>query len=185
MVISEVVRIRPREAADLPALGVALLEQQPETHYPFRNPLPMPVEDFLHARDALSAWTAELGGRPVGHACRVGAARGFPEAELLNDVCAGAYGCAAGDLTWVSSLFVGADARGRGAGRRLLETVVEDARANGMRPCLEVLPLHPAAIALYLSSGWQVVHRFRPAWLQGPAGDQAPHVQVMVHVGAS
>lgn len=184
MVMSEVL-IRPREPADLPALGAALLEQQPETRYPFRDPLPMPVEDFLHARDAVSAWTAELDGHPVGHVCRVGAARGFPEAQVLNDVCAAAHRCDVDDLTWVSSLVVGAGARGRGTGRRLLETVVADARANGLSLCLEVLPLHPAAIALYRASGWQVVHRFRPGWLQGREGDDAPDVHVMVHVTAS
>lgn len=175
------IRIRPRESADLPPLGAALLEQQSQTRYPFRDPLPIPVEEFLHAHDAVRAWTAERDGRPVGHVCRTGPAHGFPEAELLNEVCAAEYRCDVDDLTWVSSLFVAADTRGTGAGRRLLETVVEDARTADLRPCLEVLPVHPAALSLYLANGWQLVHRFRPGWLDAAAADDGPDVHVMVH----
>lgn len=175
------IRIRPRERGDLPALGEALLEQQPATRYPYRDPLPMPVEEFLHAHDAQRAWTAELDGRPIGHVCRTGPAHGFPDAELLNEVCATDYRCETSELTWVRSLFVAGDVRRRGTGGRLLDVAVGDARAEGLRPCLEVLPVHPAAIGLYLASGWQVVHRLRPAWLRGAAGDAGPDVHVMVH----
>lgn len=87
------VRIRPRESADVPALAAVLLAQQCETRYPFRDPLPVAVGDFLHARDAVKAWTAELAGKPVGHVCRTGPASGFPAADVLNGVCARAHGC--------------------------------------------------------------------------------------------
>jgi len=175
------IRIRPREASDLPALSTVLMEQQPETRYPFRSPLPIPVEDFLHAHDAVRAWTAELDGRPVGHVCRTRPAHGFADAELLNEVCAGEYRCDVDDLTWVNSLFVATEARRTGAGRRLLEAAVDDARTEALRPCLEVLPVHPAAISLYLASGWQIVHRFRPHWLHAATEPDAPEVHVMVH----
>lgn len=178
------VHIRPRAPKDLPILGAALLEQQPLTRYPFRDPLPVPVEEFLHGHDAVRAWTAELEGRAVGHVCRVGPARGFPEADLMNDVCADAHGCQVAELTWVSSLFVAATARGLGAGRRLLTTVVEEARTHGLRPCLEVLPIHPAAISLYRASGWRVVHRLRPEWLRAVSDDESEQVHVMVLASA-
>src|SRR5690606_8549820 len=74
------VRVRPRRAADLAPLGEALLAQQPGSRYPFRNPLPAPVAEFMHFPDAAAAWTAELDGRPVGHVCRTGPVHGFPDA---------------------------------------------------------------------------------------------------------
>ncbi len=177
------VTVRPREQADLPLLTAALLAQQPETRYPFRDPMPVPVEDFLHAHDAVTAWTAELEGHPVGHVCRMAPARGFSAAALLNETCARAHHCNPSELAWVSTLFVAAEARGRGIGRRLMQVVVEDIRRDGRRPCLEVLPTHPAALFLYLRVGWRVVHRFRPRWLTEAAGRHGPDVHVMALIG--
>jgi GNAT superfamily N-acetyltransferase len=179
-VTSGEVRIRTREPADLPVLAAALLAQQSETRYPFRDPLPVPMEAFLHARDAVRAWTAELNGRPVGHVCRTGPLTGFPAAELLNEVCAGAHRCAPRDLAWVSTLFVASEARGLGIGRRLMKEVVDDALDSGLRPCLEVLPTHPGAMSLYLATGWRIVHRLRPDWLSDVVGGEGPDVHVLV-----
>ena len=174
------VRIRTREPADVPVLAAALLAQQSETRYPFRDPLPIPVEVFLHAEDAVRAWTAELNGHPVGHVCRTGPLTGFPAADLLNELCAGAHGCDPADLAWVSALFVASEARGLGLGRRLMEQTVDDALNSGLRPCLEVLPTHPAAMSLYLATGWRIVHRLRPDWLRAVVGEEGPDVRVMV-----
>ena len=128
------VRLRARTADDIPVLAASLLEQQAESRYPFRDPLPVPIEEFLHTDDALGAWVADVDGVPVGHVCRVGPAHGFPGADDLNAVCAAAYGCGPGDLTWVSALFVARGARGRGLGRRLLECVVIDAKPERSAP---------------------------------------------------
>ncbi|MBM7517684.1 GNAT family N-acetyltransferase [Nocardioides nitrophenolicus] len=173
-------QVRPRRAADLAGLAEVLWEQQPATRYPFRDPLPIPVEQFLHAEDAAAAWTAELDGRPVGHVCRTGPPAGFAEAAAMNQACARAHGCEVAELGWVSTLFVGTGARGLGVGRLLHDTVVADIRAAGLHPCLEVLPLHAAALALYLGSGWAEVLRLRPAWLREAAGEDAPEVRVLV-----
>jgi len=175
-----VVRIRPRRFDDVPPLADLLLAQQPLTRYPFRNPLPMPVERFLHADDAPEAWTAEVDGRPVGHVSRVGPPRGYPEAEDMNDACARAHDCPVEDLGWVATLFVDPAVRGLGVGRALLDTAVTGIRAAGLRPCLEVLPVHAAALAMYESDGWQEVLRVRPGWLRAAAGDEVPDVRVMV-----
>ncbi|GAA1506891.1 GNAT family N-acetyltransferase [Nocardioides humi] len=176
----EQVWVRRRRTADLPVLAEVLLAQQSSSRYPFRDPLPVPVEQFLHADDALSAWTAELAGRPVGHVCRTGPAGGFPGAAALNAACTAAHGCEVGDLGWVSTLFVGVEARGRGLGRLLLDVVVADIRAAGRHPCLEVLPVHPAALTLYRREGWSEVLRLRPDWLRDAVGDAGPDVVVMV-----
>ena len=172
--------IRPRRSADISRLGEVLLAQQADTRYPFRDPLPISVEDFLHCNDAVAAWTAEREGRPVGHVCRTGPASGFPDAAAMNDACARAHGCDEDALAWVSSLFVGAEGRRAGVGRALLATVVANMRADDVRACLEVLPTHPAALALYVSTGWQTVLKLRPQWLVEAAGDSGPDVHVMV-----
>ena len=67
--------VRPRLAEDVPALCELVMRQQPLTQYPFRNPLPFPVEDFVVRSGELAAWVAELEpASPVGHVslCEVG-----------------------------------------------------------------------------------------------------------------
>lgn len=174
--------VRQRRSADIPALAEVLLAQQPASRYPFRDPLPFPVERFLHADDAVGAWTAELDGHVVGHVCRTGSPQGFPHAAAMNQACADAHGCAVDELAWVSTLFVGSEARGRGVGRLLLNTAVDDIREAGLHPCLEVLPYHPAALQLYETSGWREVLRVRPDWLRSEVGDAGPDVVVMALV---
>lgn len=178
--MSEVV-VRRRTPADIATLGEVLFAQQSRTRYPFRDPLPIPVAQFLHADDALAAWTATVDDVPVGHVCRTGPPTGSPDADEMNVACAAAHGCRVEELGWVNTLFVGTGVRGLGVGRLLLETVVADLREHDLRPCLEVLAVHDAAARLYLAAGWREVHRLRPAWLREAAGpDEAPDVAVMV-----
>lgn len=172
--------VRPRCPEDLPGLGVDLIEQQPGSRYPFRDPLPIPVEQFLHATDALGAWVAEVDGDVVGHVCHTGPRDGYPGAEQLHAACAQAHGCGVGELSWVSALFVAERARGTGAGRLLLRAVVDGIRSAERHPCLEVLPHHGSARQLYLATGWRDVLRVRPPWLTSAVGDAGPDVHVMV-----
>ena len=170
------VEIRARTSADLPALVDLLWDQQPESSYPLRNPLPFPTSSFLHADDADAAWTATIDARPAGHVCRT---TGHPD-PAVERTCAEAHGCAIDELGWVSTLYVGRSARGLGLGRRLLGTVVADLRAAGRRPCLEVYPARPAAMALYTSHGWREVMRTRPEWLRAVLDDEGPDVRILV-----
>ena len=172
--------LRERARHDIPVLASELFAQQRESGYPFRDPLPVPVEEFLHADDALGAWTAEVAGQPVGHVCWVGPRSGFTDADEMNAACARAHGCRVADLGWVSALFVAASARAMGVGARLLQAAIEDIRAAGRYPCLEVLPIHASAFALYSRSGWQVVTRMRPDWVRAVAGESGLEVHVMV-----
>jgi GNAT superfamily N-acetyltransferase len=173
------VLIRPRRPDDVATLVQVLWEQQPTSRYPLRDPLPFPVERFLHVDDAAGAWVAEVDGRPVGNVCRTRPPVGVPGADEENDACARAHGCTVEDLAWVSTLFVGLGMRGLGLGRRLLGTVVADILRTGHKPCLEVLAVHPAARALYVARGWQEVLQTRPFWMAGAPAD-VPDVQVMV-----
>ena len=175
------VDIRPRASTDLPTLVDLLWDQQPESSYPLRNPLPMPTTEFLHAHDADAAWTATIDERPAGHVCRT---TGHPD-PAVELACAEAHGCAVDELGWVSSLYVGRDARGLGLGRRLLDTVVAELRAAGRRPCLEVYPARPAAMGLYASSGWRDVMGTRPEWLRAVRGDDGPDARIMVLLAES
>jgi GNAT superfamily N-acetyltransferase len=172
--------IRRRRPEDLPGLGRDLLEQQPRSRYPFRNPLPVSTDVFLHAEDALGAFVAEIDGDVVGHVGRTGPAHGFPDAARMNEACARVHGCAAEELSFVSSLFTAERGRGYGVGRALLEAIVADMREAGHRPCLEVLPHHDGARQLYLSTGWRDVLTIRPPWLTAVVGDEGPDVLVMV-----
>lgn len=174
------VSIRPRRPEDIPLLAEVLLAQQAETRYPVRDPLPIPVEQFLHAEDAMAAWTAEVDGHPRGHVCRTGPVHDFLDAPAMNEACTRAHGCDVDRLGWVSTLFVGRDTRGLGLGRRLLTAVVADIRSVGLLPCLEVLPMHAAALSLYVATGWRTVAEVRPAWLRSAVGEAGPDVQVMV-----
>lgn len=172
--------IRPRRPEDLPGLGRDLLEQQPRTRYPFRDPLPVSTDVFLHADDALGAFVAEIDGDVVGHVCRTGPPHGFADAARMNEACARAHGCRVDELSFVSGLFTAERAVGRGVGRALLEAIVGDMRQAGHRPCLEVLPHHGGARHLYRATGWQDVLGVRPPWLTSVVGDEGPDVCVMV-----
>ena len=176
------IEVRPRRAEDLTDLTEALLEQQPQTRYPVRNPLPFPVRDFLHFDDAVDAWTATVDGTPVGHISTTRRHTAVNGGDELDRACAAAHGCTADDLVWLSAFFVGTRARRLGLGARLLLSAVDSIRDAGGRPCLEVVPAFPAALRLYESTGWTEVLRTRPDWLANAADNDGLEVVVMVLV---
>lgn len=64
-------------------------------------------------------------------------------------------------VTELKRMFVHPDARGRGAGKRLLERMETDARAAGLRQIvLETGTLHTAAQALYARCGYSPIPQF-------------------------
>lgn len=151
--------VRPRREADLPALERLLTEQREAgSEYPLRWPLPFPVRDFLVRPTERHAWVAEDAGGLLGHVAvtRLGD---------LGPAFAAALGVGADEMAAVSGLFTGLRARGRGAGGLLLDTAVARVRAQGLRPVLDVVPTHAAAVGLYRSRGWLEVGSVRPAWL--------------------
>lgn len=172
--------VRPRLAVDLPALAEALIEQQPLTRYPLRNPLPFPVSDFLHFDDAIDAWTGTVDGVPVGHIATTSGHAGANGGDELDRACAAAHGCDVEELVWLSAFFVGSAARRTGLGRKLLRTAVDSIRDSGGHPCLEVVPAFPAALKLYESTGWTEVLRTLPGWLADAPDSDGLEVVVMV-----
>ena len=51
----------------MPVLADLLTEQRPVSRYPYRWPLPFPVEAFLVHDHEQAAWVAELNGTVAGH----------------------------------------------------------------------------------------------------------------------
>lgn len=166
--------IRPRLVDDLPALGVALLEQQAASGYPHRHPLPMAAEDFITRAGEIASWVAEIDGHPVGHVAistppdpeTVGAG----DADLIR-LWMRAHGLGHDALGEVSVLFTAAGARGTGAGQALLSTAVHALLERGLAPCLDVVPTSEAAVRLYRRNGWHEAGRARPGWLDVSVDD--------------
>lgn len=171
--------IRPRREEDLPVLCQALLEQQPFSGYPHRDPMSGPARDFIVRPRQIAAWVAELDGAPVGHIAisnppdpvAVGAAHAViirawedgherPHTEL-GEVCV---------------FFVAITARGLGIGAALLDTALDDLAARGLAACLDVVPTHGDALRLYGRTGWTEAGHGRPDWL----ADTAPDVIALI-----
>ena len=163
--------IRPRTEADLPALTEVLAAQQSATRYPMRWPLPFPIEQFVIRDVDLAGWTAELDGRPVGH---VAAQTAYD--EVMLPLWEAGHGRPRERLGVMGTLFVDPGVRRQGLGRRLHDTAVEWLRERDLAPCLDVVPIHAAAQAMYAAAGWRVVGQERPHWL--PDGE--PDVLAMV-----
>lgn len=155
------------------------MRQQPETRYPYRNPLPFPVAEFVVRPGELGAWVVEddlRGERAVvGHVSltevgEVGAAR------ESQDPSGGRWTAGSGrplhDLAAVSVLVVDADASGRGLARLLLDVCEQRARELGRTPVLEVLGRHSRAADLYRRRGWREVGRSEPTWLPPGSGEE-------------
>ncbi len=153
------VAIRGRRPEDLPGLVEILAAQQPASRYPFRWPLPFPVEEFVVRSHEEAGWVALVDGRLVGHV-----SVGRVEGDLAEAFVA-ATGRPGEDLALVSVLFVSPEAQGTGVGGRLLDTAVAWARDRHRLPVLDVVPSHGSALAVYRHRGWQEIGSVRPAWL--------------------
>ncbi len=171
--------IRPRRPEDVPVLARALLEQQPTSGYPHRDPLPHSAEQFLQRPGILAAWVAESDGHAVGHVAISRASDpdtvGSGDAEVVR-AWMSAHDRRHDEIGEVSIFFTALSARGTGAGSALLATAVAALRERHLAPCLDVVPTSTDAMRLYRRTGWQEVGRARPSWLS----DDAPDVIAMV-----
>ena len=152
--------VRPRTAADLPALVAVLEAQRPDSGYPVRWPLPFPAEEFIARHTELAAWVALDGDAVVGHVALLDVAQGWEA-----DGWGAGTGLPASALAAVGVLFVDPGATGRGVGSTLLATAVGRARSLGRTPVLDVVSESTRAVTLYERHGWRIVGRARPPWL--------------------
>ncbi len=169
----EPVLVRPRRPEDVPVVGELIMRQQPLTRYPFRNPLPFPVEQFVSRPGELASWVALVGPHEqvVGHVSVLDVTD-----HEIGPQWATAVGRPVEELAAVSVLVVDHDLTGRGIGRRLMDACERHVVDLGRVPVLEVVGAHSRAAALYRARGWQVVGTARPHWLPP---DEEP-VELMV-----
>jgi GNAT superfamily N-acetyltransferase len=153
--------VRPRRPADVPLIGELILRQQPQTRYPFRNPLPFPIEEFVARGGELAAWVAETA----------------PDHEI-GPSWADAVGRPVGELAAVSVLVVDLALGRRGIANRLMDACEDHVLDLGRTPVLEVVAdAHSRAFGLYLRRGWRVVGEVRPRWL--PPGEGPVKIMVL------
>ena len=152
-------------------VGDLIMRQQPLTRYPFRNPLPFPVAEFVVRPGELASWVAEAStGSVVGHVSVL---------DVTDHDIGPAWSAAAGrpveELAAVSVLVVDHAHTGLGIGSRLMDTCEAHLRAIGRHPVLEVVGgAHGRAVSLYLSRGWRILGDVKPHWL--PDGEGPVHI---------
>lgn len=145
--------LRPRRPDDLPALLALLQRTHEQDGYPVRQEA---VSGWwLASDDELWSAVAEQDGRVVGHVAL------HPPDPGALPLWREATGRDAEGLAMVSRLFT--DRTVPGAGTALLTHAVEQARADGRVPVLQVDP-DGAASAFYLRRGWQRVGTARQQW---------------------
>lgn len=143
-------RVRPRVDADLTRCAEILVRVHGLDGYPVEG-----VADplaHLHPEGLVAAWVAELGGDVVGHIALTRAPAGTREEVRRLGLAPGVA-----PLGMPCRLFVDPEARGSGAGRRLLETATAQAEASGMALVLDVMLKDAAAIRLYERLGWRAL----------------------------
>ena len=114
-------------------VGELIMRQQPLTRYPFRNPLPFPVAEFVVRRGELASWvavsTGSTGRAVVGHVSVL---------DVTDHEIGPAWSAAAGrpveELAAVSVLVVDHEHTGLGIGSRLMDTCEAHLRAIGRAP---------------------------------------------------
>ncbi len=149
------------------------MRQQPLTRYPFRNPLPFPVEQFVARPGELAAWVAVLpGGTIAGHVSVLDVT-----GHETGPRWAEAVGRRVEELAAVAVLVVDHELTGRGIARRLMDACESHLAAIGRVPVLEVVGAHSRAAALYRARGWEVVGTAHPGWL--PAGEEPVELMVL------
>jgi GNAT superfamily N-acetyltransferase len=142
--------VRPRRAADLPALVEVLRAVHTQDGYP--TVWPLDPAAWLDPPGLLRAWVAEASGVVVAHGA------------LKDDV---------DGVRWVSRLFTDPAVRGSGAAGALLDVAVA---ANGPGLLLDVVDDASGAIGFYERRGWRLLERRAATWRD--ARGRSPLVRV-------
>jgi GNAT superfamily N-acetyltransferase len=152
----------------------ACVEMARAVHERDRYPmyLPSDLASFIFTPGALGAWVAEEDGEVAGHVALH--SRSSPAVLALAQE---ATGLSRERLCVVARLLVSPRHRRRGIGRALLEAASDAALARRLRPVLDVVRDHEAAVAFYERSGWVRAGEVTVRW-----GDH-PEVQELVYLG--
>lgn len=140
---------RPRSDEDIPALAAALVRVHAQDGYPVEG-IDDPAAWLLHPRE-LHRWTAEVAGTPIGQIALTQAAPDDDAARIWQE----RTGESVTGLAIPVRLFVAPDHRRSGAGRLLMRTAVDSARARGLVVAFDVMLKDEAAIRLYQRLGAQ------------------------------
>ncbi len=154
------VLIRPRRPGDLSACADLVREVHAADRYP--RYLPADLGRFLAPPDAYACWVAESGGEIAGHVALV-----TQSVPSIMEIASAALARPAGRLAVVARLLVSPQARGRGAGRRLLAAATAAAQDRDLHPVLDVDTELAGAIALYESAGWTRAGTVPIRWSDG------------------
>jgi GNAT superfamily N-acetyltransferase len=139
--------VRARAETDLAACRRLTEEVRAHDGYPVY--VPDDLLSFIVAPDALAAWVAIEDNEVVGHVVlRPGTFGAVVELAMKRT------GLPAAQLGVVARLLVSPKVRRLGIGRSLLEVAASHAIELGLRPILDVVDRHEAAVKLYESSGW-------------------------------
>lgn len=182
------VTVRPRTDADLDRCAAILVRVHGVDGYPVEG-----VADphaRLHPDRLVAAWVAEIEGEDTGdgggedtaagvgegHADGVGEGHAVVGHVALTDPSIGdrgevgrlAPGLEGKPFGLLCRLFVAPEARGAGAGRRLVEAAMAHARVRGLPLVLDVMVKDRSAIRLYERLGWR--HIGDSVHHGGPAG---------------
>ena len=131
-----------------------------EDGYP--RQLPPDVEAWMTSERARSSWVATLGDQVVGQVSRAVA-----EGDQAAPLWCRATGRSIEELAVVKRLFVDPSTRGRGIGRRLLDTVLDDAHRLGLHPVLDVDVRSVGARRMYEGAGFAYIGDAELAWSHG------------------
>lgn len=142
---------RPRQSADLAALGEVLVQVHNADGYPVEgveNP-----QAWLEPPGEIAAWTVVWNGQAVGHVSLAEATADEDAAQVWVSETGGAFS----DIAVVARLFVDPAHRGRGGGLELMRAAHEHAAALGKRLVFDVMLKDERAIRLYEALGCERV----------------------------
>lgn len=157
------VTVRPRTDTDLGRCAAILVRVHGVDGYPVEG-----VADphaRLHPDGLVAAWVAEIEGECRGEDAGDGVGEGHavvghvaltePSSGDRGEVGRLAPGLEHEEFGLLCRLFVAPEARGAGAGRRLVEAAMVRARIRGLPLVLDVMVKDRAAIRLYERLGWR------------------------------
>jgi GNAT superfamily N-acetyltransferase len=157
--------IRPRRPKDLPACARLLRVVATEHQYPAR--WPDAPRSWLAGPDVLAAYVAEEHGEILGHVAIATVPRNGISRVRWQEIT----GRDVTQLRRISRLFVRRRVRGQGIASDLLDVAVDEIRALGLMPVLDVVSTSADGIAFVEKRGWKLL-------AMDPWGSKTEHLRM-------